>query len=331
MKKNGWSQFWAISFLAVFMWFSGGQEWTWADALPNDVLENHYLFDHTFSPHRSSKKPVDSPYLTDGKVTAETLELFRLLERTFAVNSIRELKNHFDLVRRDLLSRFPPSAAETLFDHYQRYLLCQIVIVNDDRFETKSLDPKDLLVQLHRIHNFRREKLGSLTADTLFGQEVKEREYLLRRWIIIGMPTLSGEEKERRLKKLKKDMWGDETPSVGEDQDPYNRYEQKLQIYAKDLSEMDEVRRRQKIDEFRKEFFSPEQMERLRKAESETIAEEETLKRYRAEEKKILETPGMPPKQRSQAIRTLQDKFFGSEADAFRRREAIAERPPSTD
>ena len=90
---------------------------------------------------------------------------------------------------------------------------------------------------------------------------------------------------------------------------------------------MDEDRRKRAIEDFRKYFFSPEQVERLRKADAEVAAEDENLKRYRAEEKKILTASGLSRKQREQAIQALQDRYFGAEADAFRRREAIQKGP----
>ncbi|HLZ19089.1 MAG TPA: lipase secretion chaperone, partial [Smithellaceae bacterium] len=78
-------------------------------------------------------------------------------------------------------------------------------------------------------------------------------------------------------------------------------------------SETDEINRRQKIEEFRKEYFTPEQIDRLRKVDAEVAAEEEHLKRYRAEENKILQTTGMSQNQQDGAIKALQDQYFGTE------------------
>ncbi len=41
-----------------------------------------------------------------------------------------------------------------------------------------------MLSMLYKVQNYRREKLGKETADALFGSEVKENEYLIRRAII---------------------------------------------------------------------------------------------------------------------------------------------------
>lgn len=294
-----------------------------AKASANDLGEPHYIFDKHFPVRHTEKPSASQPYLSGGSVTADALELFRTLEQKYAVNSIEELSRHYERVRRELASRFPQAEAQRLFENYRRYLDCQIAIVNDSRFETTSMDPKALLMQLSEIQNFRRDKLGREAADALFGKAVKEQEYILRRLIIIGRPDQYGKEKERQLQKLRQDMWGNEAVSLGEDKAPYNLYEQKLQLYARDLSEMDGIRRGQQIEEFRKAFFTPEQIGRMHRADAAIAAEEENLRRYRAKEKKILKTPGMSQPQRNQAIKALQDEYFGAEADAFRRREAM--------
>lgn len=312
----------ALPAVSIFLCLISGQNGL-ANTPTDALLENHYIYDKNFPAPKMAKPSAGQPYLSAGIVTTDALALFRLLERKYAVNSIEEIGRHYEGVRKDLHARFQPADARQLFENYRMYLACQIAVVNDSRFETKSMDPKELLVQLHQIQNFRRKKLGRETADALFGKEVKVHEYLLRRLIIIGSPDRYGKEKEKHLQKLKEDMWGGETVALGENRDPYNLYEQKLQLYARDLSEMNEINRRRKIEEFRKEFFSPEQIDRLQKADAEVAAEEEHLKRYRAEENKILKTTGMPQNQQDDAIKALQDQYFGSEADAFRRREAM--------
>jgi len=166
-------------------------------------------------------------------------------------------------------------------------------------------------------------ELDRETADALFGAEVKEKEYFLRREMIIADPALYGRDKERRLDKLKSDMWEGEAIPIGEDDIPYNRYQLKMQLYAKDLAGLGEKERKLKIEEFRKEFFTREQIGKLRNADARMAGEKETLKRYREAEKKILEARDMPRVQSKQKINALQDEYFGEEADAFRRAEAI--------
>lgn len=286
-------------------------------------LEKNYIFDKKF---RTDKGNIDSSgnkYFPQGIVTAETLNLFRSLEQKFVEKSINDLRKHFNNVRQYLQSQFKEAEAQRLFEIYQKYLECQIKISNDSKYEVKTPDPKYLLSLLYTVQNFRREKLGKQTADALFGSEVKEREYFLRRSIIIGDNTLYGKEKENSLQKLKSDMWGDEAISMVEDTNRYNRYQLKMQLYQKDFSELSEKEREIRIEEFRKEFFSKDQIKRLHEVDDQIAREKQNMERYRAAEQKILDLKDMPQEEKNKRIKSLQDKFFGKEAEAFRRREAM--------
>ncbi len=286
-------------------------------------LEKHYIFDKNFRTDKGNIVSSSNKYFPRGIVTAETLNLFRSLEQKFAEKSINDLRKHFNNVRQYLQSQFKEAEAQRLFEIYQKYLECQIKIGNDSKYEVKTPDPKYLLSLLYTVQNFRREKLGKETADALFGSEVKEREYLLRRSIIIGDNTLYGKEKENSLQKLKSDMWGVEAISMVEDTNRYNRYQLKMQLYQKDFSELSEKEREIKIEEFRKEFFSKDQIKRLHEVDDRIAREKQNMERYRAAEQKILDLKDMPQEKKNKRIKSLQDKFFGKEADAFRRTEAM--------
>lgn len=286
-------------------------------------LETHYIFDKNF---RTDKKISASPgnkYLAHGMVTAETINLFRFLEQRFAEKSIKELNDHFSKVSQYLHSQFQEAESQRLFEIYQKYLECQIEITNSSKYQLATADPQYILRLLYTAQNFRRDKMGRENADSLFGREVKENEYLLRRAMIIGDNTLYGNEKESRLQKLKSDMWGDKVIFIGEDNNPYNRYQFKLQLYQKDLSELDDREYKLKIEEFRREFFSQEQIKRLHEVDEQFAREKENMERYRAAEKKILDSRDMTQEEKDKEIKALQDKFFGKGAEAFRRREIM--------
>jgi lipase chaperone LimK len=286
-------------------------------------VEKNYIFDKGFPGNPQKPTASSNTLLSDGTATEKTLELFRFLQQRFAVKSIHELDEHFNKVKGYLAARFNDSDASRLFEMYKKYMECVIELGNNPKYRAKTLDPKPLLVLLYKGQNFRRNRLGKETADRLFGMDVKEREYLLRRSLIIGDNSLYGKDKESRLQRLKYDMWDDEVISIGEDNNPYNQYQLKLLVYQKDLSELDEEKRKIKIAEFRKEFFSAEQVRRLREADEQIAKEKENMERYRAAEKKILDSGNLTKEEKDKRIKALQDKFFGKEAKAFRRREII--------
>lgn len=293
------------------------------DKVQETYLENHYIFDKNFRTDKTKTASSKNKYLSRGMVTAETINLFRFLEQRFAEKSLNELDQHFNKVHQYLYAQFKEADAQKLFEIYQKYLECQIELTNSTKYRLTSVNPKHMLSLLYAAHTFRRDKLGKENADTLFGSEVKENEYRLRMAMIIGDNTLYGKEKETRLQKLKRDMWDDEVISIGEGGNFYNRYQLKLQLYQKDLAELGEKDRKIKIEGFRKEFFSPEQIKRLHEVDEQIAKKKEKMERYRAAEKKILDAKDMTQAEKDKRIKALQDKFFGKDADAFRRREII--------
>jgi lipase chaperone LimK len=286
-------------------------------------LETHYIFDKNFRANKTNQESSGNKYLSHGLVTAEILKLFRFLQQKFEVKSITDFSDHYHEVRQYLHSRFKEEEAERLFEIYRKYLPCQIKLTNDSKYEVKSTDPKHLLTLLYTIQTFRRDQMGKENADALFGREVKDKEYFIRRGMIIVDNILYGKEKESRLRKLKNDMWNGEAILIGEESNPYNRYQLKLQLYQKDLSELVEAGRKLKIEEFRKEFFSKEQIKRLHDVDDQIAREKQNLERYRAAERKILDLKNVIQEEKDKRIKLLQDEFFGKEADAFRRREVM--------
>jgi len=288
-----------------------------------NYLEKHYIFDKNFQTGKKISAKSVNKYFHNGVVTARALDLFRFLEKEFAVKSLRELDDHFNQVEQYLNSHFEESEAKKLNELYQKHLRCQIELVNNPKYGAKTADPRHLLVLLNSVQNFRREKMGKENADTLFGGEVKEREYSLRRAIIIDDDMLYGKEKEASLQKLKSDMWDGEVSPMVEDSNPYDRYQFKMQLYQKDLSELGEKERKLRIDEFRREFFTKEEIKRLAAVDKQITQEKENMERYRLAESNILNLRDITPEEKAKRIKLLQDKFFGKEAEAFRRREAM--------
>jgi lipase chaperone LimK len=289
----------------------------------NNYLQTHYIFDKKFLVKMTGTDFSKDKYNFQGLITADTLRYFRFLDRKFELKSIDALDDHYHQIRQYLVSQYQEADARKLFDIYRNYLDCEIKLATNGQYHAQTPDLRKLLDLLFRIQIFRREKMGKETADALFGGEVKEKEYFLRKEIILADPALYGKEKERGLRKLEMDMWEGSIVPVDAHDNPYNQYMSRKQMYQKDLHEADEKNRGRMIEEFRREFFSAEQMKRLREVDAQMAAEAENLKRYREAEQKILNTKNMPDTQRNEKIKALQDKFFGADADAFRRLEAI--------
>ena len=182
----------------------------------------------------------------------------------------------------------------------------------------------EFLRYLQTVQNYRREIFGTSVADAMWGAEVKAREYSIRKNVILFDQNLYGEEKERKIRDLNEEMWGEEAGSLEEppqtDPEKFTSYQEKQALYQRDIQELPPEQRREKINEFRKEYFSAEQIARLEKVDAELEAEKQKEAQYQLREKAIQNNPSLDPNQKAQAIRELQDNLFGEDADALRRR-----------
>ncbi len=261
---------------------------------------------------------------SEGLINAHTtIKYFKHLEHKFRKSA--GLGQHFEKVKEFLFSNFSEKEARTLFDTYKQHLQCKMDLMAEFKNFTSAQTPEEAIATLKRIQSFRRQRLGKELADKLYGAQVKAKEYAIRRSAIINDETLYGAEKEKRLDRLNEDMWGDEAAEMEQQRtSAYNRYQEKLKMYKKDLAEMEsEAKKQEKINSFRKQFFKPETVERLN-AIDRRMAEKETREQnYREKAKQIRDNTELDKTQKKEKIRELQQKTFGENAEAFRRREDI--------
>jgi lipase chaperone LimK len=119
-------------------------------------------------------------------------------------------------------------------------------------------------------------------------------------------------------------MWGAGAASIEDppqsDPEKFAGYQEKQVIYQRDLQELPAEQRLEKIKEFRKEYFSTDQIARLEQVDAELEADKKKEADYYAQAKAIMNNPGIADDKKEEALRELQDNTFGEEAEAFRRR-----------
>jgi lipase chaperone LimK len=238
----------------------------------------------------------------------------------------QDLADNLEKARKYLYSVLPPQQAGEMLDLYKKYLTIQIdlqskigKLVKAETPETPET-PEEALGTLSRLQEHRRAVFGKEIADIIFGPSEKAEEYSLRRQMILGDNNMYGLEKERRLHILNEAMWGSETMPFDENLTPYARYQEKLMLYQKDLSkERPEAERAATLEQFRREIFTPEQLQRMEEADRSLAEEKKNEEQYFAQEKEIMNDPSLDQEGKESKIRDLQDKTFGEEADAFRR------------
>lgn len=254
-------------------------------------------------------------------VNADTVRYFKFLQGTIKYEN-RE--SHFRNVRAYLRAVLPPGRADEMFALYVKFFDYEISLLEKAKSWPQPRTAEELLRYLQNVQDYRREVFGAETADALWGAEVKAQEYTIRKNSVLLDPDLYGAEKEQRISSLKEEMWGADATSIDEppqsDPDKFARYQEKQALYQRDLEELPADGRAEKIREFRRDYFSPEQVERLEQVDAELETESRREADYYAREKTILNNPGIAAGKKAELVRELQDQVFGEEAEAFRRR-----------
>jgi len=260
-------------------------------------------------------------YFSGDIVNVYTVRFFKFIQSQMDFVNREE---HLAAVKAYLDSVLDPQKAREMLALYEKFLDYEMGIHEKVKSWETPRNAAELLRFLEMVQDYRRDIFGADVADAMWGAEVKAKEYSIRKNSILTDAGLYGSEKEKRLAELKEDMWGADAALMEDpprtDPEKYASYQEKQAIYQRDLQEMPENRRLDKIREFRKDFFSPEQIARLEQVDEQIAAERKRETDYYAQEKAILNNPALDHGMKADAIRELQDNTFGEEADAFRRR-----------
>lgn len=261
-------------------------------------------------------------YFANSVINPYTLKFFLTLDEKF--KDSKNLEDHLEKVRQYLFSIMPADDAEKLFAVYKTYMNYQLGLVEKTREWGTPGSPEEAIEMLYKVQQYRREMFGREAADALFGASVKAQEYPIRRSMIVYDKDMYGAEKEKKLRELNRKMWGDEADAVEAYAKPYTRYQEKLQVYEKDLSELpSDAAKKDMVQKFREEIFTPEQVQRLGEVDRVIDQEQKKEQDYYARESRIKSDPNLDGEEKAKKIEELQNDTFGDEADAFRRRLAI--------
>ncbi|ABW66169.1 lipase secretion chaperone [Desulfosudis oleivorans] len=253
-----------------------------------------------------------------------TLHYFTWLGHEFRRATSRE--DHLAQVKDRIFSQFPAEEAGRLYATYQRYLDCEMAVADlAARFGPITTTESGLEL-LREVQEFRRDFLGTELADRLFGEQVKEKEYSLRRAAIVSDPDLYAEEKQAAMDRLTQEMWGEAAGTEISLQPPtaYARYQDALAIYQKDLDEIaEEDDRRAAIEDIRNRYLPPDAVERINAMEQQQAEEQQAEEAYFAAEKGIAEDTTLSEDQKAEQIESLRQEMLGDQAGAMKRRQAI--------
>jgi lipase chaperone LimK len=260
-------------------------------------------------------------YFSREIVNAYTVRFFKFIQTSIAFTSMEE---HLKAVKAYLQSILDPGKAEEMFALYKKFIDYETTLTEKAKSWGEPKTADEFLRYLQSIQDYRREMFGKEVADAMWGAEVKAHEYTIRKNSIKADANLYGADKEKRINNLKEEMWGADAALMEDppqsDPERYEKYQEKQVLYQRDLQESSAYERMKKIKEFRENYFSSDQVAKLEQVDKEMEGERQREADYQAQEKAIMNDPGMGDEKKAEAIRELQNSTFGEDADAFRRR-----------
>jgi len=254
-------------------------------------------------------------------VNRYTFKYFKFLQKKFSKSG--NLSQHLAMVREYLFNSMEPDEAEKLFNLYKKFIDYERNLAARLKDWGRPGSPVGALQTLNKIHEYQKNVFGDDVAVKLFGAEIKAKEYPIRKSSIVHDNNLYGKEKEEKLKELNRDMWGKEDSSLSGSDRPYDQYREKLDIYSRDLSELEDAEKTEKLSDYRKEFFSDEVIERLEKNDQILLDQKNAESQYREKESQVQSDPNLTAEEKADKLIELQGEIFGDDAAAFRRRENI--------
>jgi len=260
----------------------------------------------------NEKRPIDN----------HTLKFFQKLLTMF--NDSTDIDEYMENVTNYLSTQFSDETAQALFEIFKKKFQCNMEL------ETK-LDEwgvpgsyEENLGLLAKVHEFRQAYLGKDIADALYGKEVKNNEYHIRREQIIRDKIMSGPEKEEQIQALNREMWEDSADTLENNLNPYQRYQEKLLIYKTDLARMSqEEEKTELIRQIREACFDSEGVNVLERIDRERAAEKESKELYQRRKLEVVNRSDLTGEEKSVEIEAIQEEVFGDDVTAFRRREMI--------
>ncbi len=257
-----------------------------------------------------------------------TIKYFKFLQNKFSKMSFEE---NLAAVEKYLRSVMDPERADEMVALYKKYADFEKNFPNAVQKWHQPENPEEMIKYLRDVQEYRRNYFGKDLADELYGTIVKSQEYSIRKGSILNDSNKYGAEKEKQIKELKTQMWGNDASVIDSEAEPFDKYQEKLSTYNKDISDLSEPEKKQRIKEYRNEFFPPDVVAKLEKIDDDIVLEKQKEDNYHKLEQKILNDSGLTKEQKDSQIQALQKETFGEgdEAEEFRRREIINKETPS--
>jgi len=251
-----------------------------------------------------------------GVVNKYTLKFFKYLQVRFKE---MDYDGHIEAVRKYLYSSMDSSEADSLLELYKKFIEYENIVASEINKAGTLKTTEDFLKLLKKMKSLQVSFFGKENSEIIFGAMMKSQEYPIRRGGIVNDSSMYASEKQKLLKQLNSDMWGEQGDKVEKSRKPYVAYTETVSIYSKDMSEMNDSQKREKISEIRKSIFPPEVVQRLEDVDRRIASEKERDEQYKNEYSNIMNNSELSSDEKSAMVKDLQDKVYGEQADSIRR------------
>jgi len=262
----------------------------------------------------------------DKFLNENTVRNFKALRTKFKdVRSIEDLCNK---VYADFLQHYSKEEADVLLKVFKAYLSCEFSMSSETSKWKVPNTADGLQGYIDNAFNFRKNRLGDKIAERLYGVEHHKLTFKVQKAIIAKNSELYGKEKEKMIDKLASDIWGNEYDKAlhAESSRPYEVYKEKLALYKKDMSEMDDDQKKKMINQFKQELLSPKLIQNLEEAEKMTHQASQEGKAYLDAKQQILNDSNLSSEEKDKKVKALQEEVFGKNLEAFQRAESLSKK-----
>ena len=222
------------------------------------------------------------------KPIEHTIDFFKNLQGKFKGIS---LEDHFKQIEAYLCSVMDPNRAAEIFALYNKFTQYENNLSEGSKKRSPPKSPRERIKHLDDLQEYRRNYFGKELADALFSRQVKSQKYHIRKNTIMEDKDLYGVEKEKRLNQLRQEIWGDEADNIDSGRNPYELYIEKLSMYDKDMGELSDKEKIEKIKSLRKDFFPPDVIELVKKVDERLAIKRKREGEYHQNEQKIKSGP----------------------------------------
>ncbi len=198
----------------------------------------------------------------DSIINKHTINVIKMIQKRFNF-SFNDINSHYKKVEEFLGTQFDDEAkVEDFYNFYKKYNEFEMAQINDSNslwLKTPE-NPEEAISLTNEKQQYQREVFGYDVADTLWDEETKIHEYNMKILGILREDIYSAQVKEQLIEELKAETFGDNGGERDTIENLKARLYVKLAIHSEDLMDMTDEERDRKIDEFKNEIFSPEEL-----------------------------------------------------------------------